>query len=365
MSKELLKILVINTGSTSTKLALFENEAEIFSESLEHSSRELVVYPSVLDQLGFRRDAVLHFLNESGVRDGEIDVIASRGGAFEIFRGGAYLIDEAIAKLASTPRPGFTPNGSWLAASIAYELSQKWAIPAYFYNAVFTDELSDIARYSGISFISRRCGGHPLNAKEVCRRVALKQGKNPEDCTFIVCHMGGGISSELHQNGRIVDIQSFTEGTFTPERAGKVPSNALIDLAFSGRFPDKKSMMKFMRGGGGLVDYLGTNSVVEVEQRIDGGDQEAENVLHAMAYQIAKDIGSLATAACGRVDNIILTGGIAHSKRITAWIEEQVEFIAPVVVVPGSFEMEALASGILRVCRGEEPCYIYEPKKES
>ncbi len=362
--KETIKILVINTGSTSTKLALFENEQELLSQSLEHSAAELAAFPGVLDQLDFRRRAVLDFLAESGVQAGEIDVIASRGGAFEIFRGGAYLIDERIARLASTARPGFTPNGSWLAASIAYELSKAWGVPAYFYNAVFTDELCDIARYSGISFIPRRCGGHPLNAKEVCRRVAQEQGKTAEECTFIVCHMGGGISSELHRKGRIEDIQSFTEGTFTPERAGKVPSNALIDLVYSGRFADKKALMKFMRGQGGLVDYLGTNSVVEVEKRIDSGDLEAERVLHAMAYQIGKDIGSLAAAASGKVDGIILTGGIAHSKRITDWVSGYVGFIAPVTVVPGSFEMEALASGVARVYRGEEPYAVYEPKTE-
>lgn len=359
-----MKILVINTGSTSTKLAVFEDERELCSRSMEHSAQELAAVPNVLDQLPMRRQAVLDFLAASGFAPGDIDVIASRGGAFAIFKGGAYEIDGAIADLASRPRPGFTPNGSWLAALISYGLAQDWGIKAYFYNAVFTDELCSFARYSGISFIPRRAGGHPLNCKEVARREALRLGRPVEDCTFVICHMGGGISSELHCCGRITDVISFTEGAFTPERAGRVPSNALIDLFYSNRFADKRSFMKFMRGRGGLVDYLGTNSVLEVERRIATGDRHAEEVLHAMCYQIAKDIGAVAAAACGKVDGILLTSGIAHSERVTAWIRERVEFIAPVSVYAGGFEMEALAGGICRVCSGLEPVNRYEPTEE-
>lgn len=358
--KDLIRILVINTGSTSTKLSVFENETEILSKNLDHTAEELAPYANVMDQVSFRRNAVLDFLKENGIKDGDIDVIASRGGAFAVFHAGAYLIDENILALTASARPGFTPNGSWLAVPISYELAQKWGVKAYFYNAVFTDELCDIARYSGIASIKRRCGGHPLNTKEVCRRIAAQQDKTPEECTFIICHMGGGVGAELHKNGRIVDILTFTEGAFTPERAGRVPSNALIDLCFSGKFPDKKSMMRYMRGKSGMVEYLGTNSLVEAEKRIDSGDTEAENVIRAMAYQISKDIGSLAAAAQGKVDNVILTGGMAHSKRLTNWISENVEFIAPVIVVPGSFEMEALAAGIGRVYRGEEEYSVYE-----
>lgn len=360
-----MKILVINTGSTSTKLAVFEDERELFARSTEHSAQELAAVPDILEQVPLRRRAVLEFVSDCGLKPGDIDVIAARGGAFAIFSGGAYEINEAIAELALHPRPGFTPNGSWLAAIVAYELSGEWGVKAYFYNAVFTDELCDIARYSGISFIPRRAGGHPLNCKEVARREAQRLGRDVKDCTFIVCHMGGGISSELHCRGRITDVISFTEGAFTPERAGRVPSNALIDLFYSGRFADKKSFMKFMRGKGGLVDYLGTNSVVEVEARIDAGDVRAENVLRAMCYQISKDIGAVAAAACGKVDKVLLTGGIAHSARVVSWIREQVEFIAPVEVYAGGFEMEALASGIFRVCSGLEPVNAYEPSERS
>lgn len=353
MVKDNYTILVINTGSTSTKIALFQNETQILSQSIQHSAEELSAYDGPLAQVDMRKELVLQFLERAGYVPEDIDVIAARGGSFAVVSGGGYVIDEAVLQIASAPRPGFRVSPSWLAALIAGNLSKELHIPAYFYNAVRTDEMNDIARFSGISMIQRIPGGHPLNTKEVAHREAAAIGQTYETCTFIVAHLGGGISVELHQNGRIVDTIGYTEGAFTPERAGLIPTNELIELCFSGKYT-KKELEKFLRGSGGLVDYLGTNDVQKVEQMIAEGNQRAFSVLEAMAYQTAKAIGALAAAAGGNVDAVLLTGGVAYSARVTQWIRERVQFIAPVSVYPGAFEMEALANGILRICRGQE-----------
>ena len=353
-----IMILVINTGSTSTKLAVFKDKEQLFEQSLDHSKEELAQYAGILDQVGMRKAAVEAFIEQSGLKMSDFDAIASRGGSFAVVEGGGYVIDDTILELAGAARPGFRVSPSWLAALISGNLSKELGIPAYFYNAVRTDEMCDLARYSGISLVERRPGGHPLNCKEVGHRSAEKMGKKFEDCGFVICHLGGGISTELHYKGRIIDSIGYPEGAFTPERAGAIPTNDMMDLCFSGEHT-KKELEKYLRGGGGLADYLGTNSAMEVEQRIAAGDKKAEEVYKAMAYQVAKCIGSLAAAAKGDIDRILITGGIAHSKLFTDWITEYVQFIAPVEVYPGAFEMEALANGILRIYLGEETAKVY------
>lgn len=353
-------ILVINTGSTSTKLAVFKDKAQMFEESMEHTRQQLDGYDSVLDQTDMRTKAVLDFIAREGLKPTDFDAIASRGGAFGVFKGGGYAIDDAILELASVARPDFPATASWLAALIAGKLSKEYGIPAYFYNAVRTDELCDYARYSGLSLIRRKAGAHPLNTKEVGRRVAEQSGRKYDECNFLICHMGGGISVEMHRKGKMIDKVCSEEGALTPERAGNIPNDSLVELCFSGEYTQKQ-IKTWLRGKGGLIDYLGTSSVPEVVERIKAGDKQAEEVLGVMAYMVAKDIGAMATTADGEIDNIIFTGGIAHSDYFTGLVRRHVDWIAPIVMVPGSFELEALAHGILRIYHGEENARHYQP----
>jgi butyrate kinase len=361
MKREGVLILVINTGSTSTKLALFRDGAQLVEEGIEHSREEIGRFGSVFEQVDMRKGLVEGFIEKSGFRPPDFDAIASRGGAFGIFEGGGYVIDDAVINAASTPRPGFPATASWLAALISGAISKEYGIPAYFYDAVRTDELCEYARYSGLSFIKRQPGAHPLNTKEVGRRAAEGQGRKYEDCNFLICHLGGGISVEMHQKGRMIDKIGSEEGAFTPERAGNISNDSLVELCFSGKYTQKE-INSYLRGRGGLVDYLGTNDMKEVESRIQNNDKTAEEILRVMAYMVAKDIGAMATTVSGKIDNIIFTGGIARSDLFTGLVRDRVAWIAPILTVSGSFEMEALAHGVLRIYRGEERAKRYTPQ---
>jgi butyrate kinase len=360
MKREGVLILVINTGSTSTKLAVFRDGVQLVEEGIEHSREEIGRFVSVFEQVDMRKGLVGCFIEKAGFKPPDFDAIASRGGAFGIFECGGYVIDDAVVNLASRPRPGFPATASWIAVLISGVLSKEYGIPAYFYDAVRTDELCEYARYSGLSFIKRQPGAHPLNTKEVGRRVAEGQGRSYEDCNFLICHLGGGISVEMHHKGRMIDKICSDEGAFTPERAGNIPNDSLVELCFSGEYTQKE-IGSYLRGHGGLVDYLGTNDMKEVETRIRNGDKAAEKILHVMAYMVAKDIGAMAATVNGRIDNIIFTGGIAHSDLFTGLVRGRIGWIAPVLTVPGSFEMEALAHGVLRIYREEERAKRYTP----
>lgn len=349
------KILVINPGSTSTKVAVFENEVEVQSKNLEHSREELAKYEVFSDQYAMRKEAVLSFLRENNLSPSQLSAIAARGGTFGSIKGGAYVIDDKLVEACRTPKTNHESN---LAAIIAYDIAREYNIPSWIYDAICVDEMTEIARISGMPDVERDSRCHVLNTRAVSIAVAREMGKAYEDVNFIVTHMGGGTDTILHSGGRIIDISSDDEGTFSPERSGRVPLKKLVKLCFSGKF-DEKAVQKKIKGNGGLAGYLGTNSAVEVEERISKGDEKAKLVYQAMAYQIAKDIGSLATVVDGKVDCIILTGGVAHSKLMTGWIKEKVEFIAPVRIVPGAFEMQALAQGVIRVLEGKETAHRY------
>lgn len=352
------KILVINPGSTSTKISVFENEKELGTKMLEHSAEELKKYDTLSGQSVLRRAAILEYLKELGIKLSEIDAIAARGcGRWGKYYAGAYEINDLMAEDCISA--GKT-HGSMTSAVIANEWKKEYNIKAYVYDVVPVDELEDIARISGNPLIERVGASHTLNTKATARMVAQQMGTTYEKVTFIMCHMGGGIGVNIHKNGRIIDVTSNDEGTFTPERSGRVPCDALAKLCLSGKY-SKQEILEMMNGRGGLVAYLGTNDCKEVIKRIEAGDEKAKLIFSAMAYQIAKDIGSMATVVNGKVDRIVLTGGIAYSKMFTGMIKERVEFIAPVVIVEGSMEMEALAKGVLRVMRGEEKAREYLP----
>ncbi len=351
------RILVINTGSTSTKVAIFEDEKKICEINLDHPSEELKTFDSPLDQCDMRNKAVQAFLDEVGFSPLDFSAVAARGGSYAVFEAGAYEVDEPFLKMVATSKR--TPGASWNSCLIAARIAKQAGIKAYIYDAVSVDEMYNMAHISGLPQIPRRAAAHTLNTKAVARMYAKRVGRRYEDMNFVIAHLGGGISTSAHYKGRIVDMNADDEGTFSPERPGRVPCSSLVDLCYSGEYTYKQAK-KLIRGQGGLVAYLGTNSAVEVEELIADGDEQARLVYEAMGYQISKDIAAMAAAMCFKVDRIIMTGGIAHSKMLTDMIRERVEKIASVEIIAGSFEMEALAAGILRVLRGEEAAKHFE-----
>lgn len=345
------KLLAINPGSTSTKISLYEDETEVFTKKLDHPLEEIEKFENVEDQLHMRADLVMSTLKENNFDIKKLSAVVARGGMLPPVKSGAYIINDLmIDRVVNRP---VMEHASNLAAPIAYDIAQQVGIPSYIYDSVMADELPDVARISGMPDLPRTSSSHVLNTRAMAIKAAKERGKKYEDMNIIVAHLGGGISINVHEKGRIVDIVSDDEGPFSPERAGRVPCRELINLCYSGKF-DKKTMQRKLRGNGGIRAYLNTIDVREVEAMIAEGNKEANLIYEAMIYQIAKGIGELATVLEGNVDVIILTGGIAYSKMLTSLIEKRVKFIAPVEVLAGENEMEALAFGALRVLRGEE-----------
>jgi butyrate kinase len=350
------RILSINPGSTSTKIAVYENDQEILRKTVSHNAEDLAPYKTMVDQLPMRREAIMACLREENFPLSSLSAIAGRGGKLPPLKRGAYKVTQEMVDFL-TYRP-IDDHASNLGAIIAYSIAEPLGIPAFIYDAVVVDEMDDVARYAGVPEMTRRASCHVLNMRAVSMKVARKLGKRLEDLNVVATHMGGGITASIISKGRMIDVLTDEEGAFSPERAGRAPCRQLVDLCFSGKH-DNESAIKRMRGHGGLIAYLGTNSALDVEKRIQQGDQEAEKVYYAMAYQTAKGIGELATAVKGAVDVIVLTGAIACSPLFTGWVRERVEFIAPVEIVPGENELEALAFGTLRVLRGEEDFRVF------
>lgn len=350
------KILAINPGSTSTKIALYENETEVFCKTLNHAVEEIEKFDKVQDQFEMRKEVVLSFLKENNYDVNELAAVVGRGGMLPPVKSGAYRVNELMVDRLRN-RPVFE-HASNLGALIAYEIANPIGIPAYIYDSVRVDELKDVARISGMPDIPRTSTSHVLNSRAMAIKAANKHDKAYWDMNFVVAHLGGGISLSVHEKGRLADIISDDEGPFSPERSGRVPCKSLINLCYSGKY-DKKTMDKKLVGNGGLKAYLNTVDAREVEKMILEGNEEAKLVYEAMAYQIAKGIGELATVVDGEVDLIILTGGIAYSEMLTSLIVKSVRFIAPVEIMPGENEMESLALGTLRVLKGEEEARVY------
>lgn len=351
------RILALNLGSTSSMLSIFENEIEIKGISISHTMEEIKVHSGITGQYRMRKALIEKAMEQMGVSFSSLDALAVRGmGAPRRYFAGAYVVDDCLAEGA---RQG-THIGLAAASLMANDWSKQYGVPAYLYDVVGTDEISDLARISGTPAIERSGSVHTLNTRAVARQVAAMQEQSYEEVTMILCHLGGGISTSLHQNGRIVDGFATDEGTFTPDRSGRLPLKKLVKLCMSGKY-DKKEMEEMLTGKAGLIGYLGTNDCKEVEMRIQNGDEKAALIYQAMAYQIAKDIGSLATVAKGKLDAIVLTGGIAHSTMFTSWIKSYVDFLAPVILYPGSMEMLALVRGVMRVLEGKEKAKAYLP----
>lgn len=344
-----MKILVINPGSTSTKLALFEDDQRLIEEKINHSHQELAAFESIRDQLPMRLERVKAFLDKEGLEVSQLDVIVARGGMLPPVKHGAYIVDDYLVEtLLERPAEAHASN---LGAAIARGLVGKASIPAYIYDSVSVDELGDLARLSGIKGHDRRSFSHVLNTRAVARKIAREEGFDLEESHVIVAHLGGGISLNLQSRGKLIDVVSADEGPYSTERAGGLPVFTAFRIA---REEGLEALYQYEIGQGGLMSYTGSNDALAIEDQAQAGDPYAAMLYDGLAYQVAKAIGGLATVVKGEVRAIILTGGMANSKRVTQAVKERVAFIAPVFIYPGELEMEALAAGAWRVMTGQE-----------
>ncbi|AKI98158.1 butyrate kinase [Kosmotoga pacifica] len=357
-----MRILVINPGSTSTKLAIFENETIVETKTIRHSTEELSKFENLYSQKDFRKELILSFLSESGYSLDSFDAIVGRGGLLRPLKGGTYFVNDRMIDDLKAAKYG--EHASNLGAILAKELTTNASkeIPAFIADPVVVDEMKEVAKFSGHPDFQRKSIFHALNQKAVARSVAQKYGRRYEEMNFVVVHMGGGISIGAHEKGRVVDVNNALngDGPYTPERSGTLPLTQLIKLCFSKKYA-KNEIKKLIKGKGGLVAYTGTNDCTKIQQRLRNGETgELELFYRGMAYQITKWIGKMAAALKGEVDAIILTGGLAHdTKYLVPWISEKVSFIAPVEVVPGGNEELALALAACRVLKGEEKAKTY------
>ena len=346
-----MKTLIINPGATSTKIAVYEDETEIFSASLTHAPEELSGFSHVIDQLPLRESIVRDALQKAGFTPKDFDAVCSRGGLVRHIPSGTYEINDAV--IHDIYFPPFGEHASSLGPVIARAIANEAHIPAYLVDPVSVDELQPIARVTGLMGMERESFFHALNQKAVARKVASDLGKPYESLNLILVHMGGGVSVAAHEKGRVVDVYNVKdEGSFSLDRAGGLPVNALVNLCFSG--VSKQDLKRKLSFEAGVCSYLGTHDFREVEKLMLAGEEEASLIYRAMAYQHAKDIGSMAAVLRFAVDAIVFTGGIANSERFCAEISGYVEKIAPILRYPGEEEMRALALGALRVLRGEK-----------
>lgn len=358
MRKKFL-ILALNPGSTTTKFALFKNEKPIFTESIHHSTRKLKEFKEILDQYQFRREAILKILRKKRIDLSILDAIVGRGGLLKPVPSGTYRINKKMLRdLHIRMRGGHSSN---LGGVLAYDMAKELSIPSFIVDPVVLDEFEPLARISGLPELKRKSIFHALNQKAVARKVAKKFFKKDyKKLNFIVVHLGGGVSVGAHRRGRVIDVNNALdgEGPFAPRRAGTLPAGDLVRLCYSKKYTLNEILKKIIYRGG-LTAHLGTSNVQEIQKRIARGDKKARIIFQAMAYQVAKEIASMASVLKGRIDAIILTGGLAQSELLIKWIKERIEFLGRVILYPGEEELEAMAQGALRVLRGREKARKY------
>lgn len=361
MPETVYRILTINPGSTSTKIGIFDNELLLLEKIIRHDADMLHSFPNIIDQYEFRKKIILEILDYEGINISKFSAVCGRGGLLRPIEGGTYAVNELMLQDLRTGYSG--QHASNLGGIIAHAIASGLNIPSFIVDPVVVDELEPIARFSGFPLIERKSIFHALNQKAVARRAAKELGRDYSELNLIVVHMGGGITVGVHKQGRVVDVNNglHGEGPFSPERAGTVPAGDLVSICFSGEYY-REEIMKMLVGRGGLAGYLGTNDALKVEARIAAGDEKAKQVYEAMAYQVAKEIGSASAALSGKVDAIILTGGLAYGKDFVTAISNRINWIADVLVHPGENELQALAEGALRVLRGEEEAKVYPGK---
>lgn len=353
-----MKILAINPGSTSTKIAVYENETPLLVRNIKHTVEELAVYPEVIDQFEFRKNLVIRELEVNNIPFA-FDAVIGRGGLVKPIPGGVYEVNDAMKRdTVHAMRTHACNLGGLIADNLASSLP---GCRAFIADPGVVDELEDIARITGSPLMYKITIWHALNQKAIARRFAKERGTTYEDLDLIICHLGGGISVAAHRHGRAIDANNALdgEGPFSPERAGTLPAGQLIDLCFSGKFT-KDELKKRISGRAGLTAHLGTTDVPAIIKSIEEGDKKAELILEAMIYNVAKAIGAASTVLYGKVDAILLTGGIAHSDFILSRLKKRISFIAPIHVYPGEDEMEALALNAIGALKGELPIQVYK-----
>ncbi len=353
-----IKSLIINPGSTSTKIGVFEDETLLFEETLRHSTEEIARYASIVEQKDFRKDIIVNLLKEKAFDIHSLNVIVGRGGMLKPISGGTYPVTDALLADLKVGVQG--QHASNLGGILAREIADSIGVPSYIVDPVVVDELMPEARYSGVPELPRVSIFHALNQKAVAKRYAKETGKAYDSLNLVVVHMGGGVSVGAHKSGQVVDVFNALDGdgAFSPERAGGVPSGSLIKMCFSGQYSQAEVYKKVV-GGGGFNAYLGTNDMRDVDKLADGGDEKAKVIRDAFILQVAKDMGSMACVLGGAVDQIIITGGIAYDQYVVEGLKEKAGWIAPITVYPGEDELLALAQGALRVMNGEEPAMTY------
>ena len=352
------KLLIINPGSTSTKIGVYEGEKEILEETLRHSAEEILKYDTIFDQLDFRKKVILKVLKEKGIDINELDAVVGRGGMLKPIEGGTYEVNEAMVEDLKIGVQG--PHASNLGGILSNEIAKEIGKRAFIVDPVVVDEMEDVARLSGVPELPRKSKFHALNQKAVAKRYAKEHNTSYEDVNLIVVHMGGGVSVGAHRKGRVIDVNNALDGDgpFSPERAGGVPSGELLEMCFSGKY-SKEEVYKKLVGKGGFVAYANTNDARDLIKLSQEGDEKGSLIFNAFIYQIAKEIGSMAVVLDGEVNAIVLTGGIAYSDYVTNAINKKVKWIAPMVVYGGEDELLALAQGAIRVLSGEEEAKTY------
>jgi butyrate kinase len=355
---ENFRILAVNPGSTSTKIALFDDDIEVFSENINHSADDLKPFAEIQDQLQYRADTVEKTVVAKGYKMEEVDVFSGRGGGLLPIIGGTYDVTPLLVEHASKGMTGQHP--AQLASQICSKFAEKYGKRAFVVNPPDVDEFDDVSRVAGLKDIYRESHIHALNQKEIAIRFCASRGLKYEEVSLVICHLGGGISVTAHKNGRMIDSNDIIKGSgpMTPTRAGDLPYAKVIDLAYSGEYT-KKQLTDRLNKNGGLTDIFGTAEVRDVKKLAAEGSRYAQMYYEGFIYQNAKYAGAMAVALKGKVDAIILTGGIANDKDFTAKMKEYLSWISEVVVMPGEFELEALAAGALRVMRGEEQPKTY------
>ena len=354
------RILVVNPGSTSTKIAVFDNLNEVFKKTLNHTPEELSPFPSLIDQFEFRKNIVEKALEEKKIPLDTLDAVVGRGGLLRPVSSGIYKINDNMLNDLKDPSIWGRVHASNLGAFIAKSIADELHIPSMIADPITVDEMEDIARISGVPSITRQSLFHALNIKSIARKTAKELQKPLEKCNLIGVHMGGGVSVAALKKGKVVDVNNalLGMGPFSPQRAGALPLGGIVDMCFSGKYT-KGEVENILTKQSGLIGYLGTDNGIEIEKEIEKENTKFREIVEAMAYQIAKEIGACATVLKGKVDAIFITGGLAYDKFLPKWIEERVSFIAPIYLFPGEGEMEALAEAGLRVLKGHEELKNY------
>ena len=351
MKTKTMDILTINPGSTTTKIAVFQDMVPLFTETITHDADELKKMKGIFGQLHFRESLIKQVVAKNSYNIKNLNAVVARGGMIIGLHGGGYKVTPALCKAMKDPKN--PPHASSMGAQLAYDIAEPLGIPSFIYDSTMGCELSEVAKVSGLAEIERYGCCHVLNARAQAMNYAATVGKDYKDLRLLVCHMGGGITVSAHENAKIIDVSSYDDGPMSPERTGGIPLILWTKLCFSGKYTEEE-VEKLIAGRGGLVSYLGTTDCREVEAMIEEGNERAATVYEAMAYQVAKSIAQMSVALKGKVDAVILTGGAAHSKKLPSMIKDYAGHIAPFVLMPGEDELEALAGGATRIMQGLE-----------